>query len=126
MTDNNLLAQMAQDAEADAAALPSDAALARVSELARKQADLEKQVMDAEATLNNLQKELARVTELELPEALDAVGLAEIKLLDGSKVTVGTEYFANISAERRAAAFAWLRDRGHGDIIKNEVKGTFG
>lgn len=126
MEMDELLAAMAADADAEAAPLPNDAALARVSELARKQADLEQQVADAEAKVKDLKAKLARVTELELPEALDAVGLAEVKLLDGSKVSVDTEYFANISAERQGPAYEWLRDQGHGDLIKNELKTTFG
>src|SRR4051812_42823572 len=117
MTADELLAQMAADADTEAAALPDDAALARVSALARKQSDLEQQVADAEAVVRDLKAKLARVTELELPEALDAVGLAEVKLTDGSKVSVDTEYFANISADRQGPAYTWLRDQGHEDLI---------
>jgi hypothetical protein len=54
--------------------------------------------------------------------------LSEIKLADGSKVSVKKEFRATLPKDdiRREAAYQWLRDQGLGDIIKNNVFVTFG
>ena len=63
-----------------------------------------------------------------IPELLAEQGLSEIKLADGSKVSVKREFRATLPKddERREAAYQWLRDNGLGDIIKNNVSVTFG
>jgi hypothetical protein len=63
-----------------------------------------------------------------IPELLAEQGLSEIKLADGSKVSVRKEFRATIPKDemRREACLQWLRDNGLGDIIKNNVSVTFG
>ena len=63
-----------------------------------------------------------------IPELLAEQGLSEIKLADGSKVSVKQEFRATLPKDevRRDAAYQWLRDQGLGDIIKNNVSVTFG
>ena len=63
-----------------------------------------------------------------IPELLAEQGLSEIKLADGSKVSVKKEYRCTLpkDEEKRAQCYKWLRDQGLGDIIKNNVFVTFG
>ena len=63
-----------------------------------------------------------------IPELLAEQGLTEIKLSDGSKVSVKREYRATVPADevKREAALQWLRDQKLGDIIKNNVSVSFG
>ena len=63
-----------------------------------------------------------------IPELLAEQGLSEIKLADGSKVSVKKEYRCTLPKDeaRRAQCYKWLRDQGLGDIIKNNVSVTFG
>lgn len=128
---DDLLAQMAADAAEMAEAIPDDDKLRTIGTLAAKQARLEQEVKDAEARLEVLKGELAQVAEHDLPEAIALTGLTEFKLEDGSKVEVGDDYYANIPSadtdkpellKRRLAAFNWLRDNNHADLIKNEIK----
>jgi hypothetical protein len=41
-------------------------------------------------------------------------------------VLVKRFYRGSIPKEREVEAFRWLRDHGHGDLIKNVVSSTFG
>jgi len=109
---------------------PTDAEVASIAELARKQQRLEARVERRKKLLKLTEEKLARVAEVDLPNAMSAVGMAEFALDNGFKVTVGQEYFANIPApdsdkpellERRAAAFRWLKDNKHGDLIKAQI-----
>ena len=63
-----------------------------------------------------------------IPELLAEQGLTELKLQDGSKVSVRKEFRATLPKDdiRREAAYKWLRDQGLGDIIKNNVTVSFG
>ena len=63
-----------------------------------------------------------------IPELLKEQGLNQIKLSDGSSVTVKTEYRATLPKDdfKREEAYKWLRDQGLGDIVKNNVFVTFG
>ena len=63
-----------------------------------------------------------------IPELLAEQGLSEIKLADGSKVSVRKEFRATVPKDdmKREAALQWLRDQGLGDIIKNNVTVSFG
>ena len=63
-----------------------------------------------------------------IPELLQEQGLSEIKLADGSKVSVKKRFRATLPKDdlRRESAYQWLRDQGLGDIIKNNVTVSFG
>lgn len=104
----------------------SDESLKVVAELANRQLVLEKEIEDLEAQLKEKKESLVQVAEKDLPEALAECGLSEVKLLDGSKVSVKPYYQANPPKEKYDEAMAWLRDNGHGDLIKNDVTVSFG
>ena len=57
---------------------------------------------------------------------MSEMGLAELKLHDGSHLKVSTSYRATITEANKVAAFNWLRKNGLGDIIKNEISVSFG
>ena len=55
-------------------------------------------------------------------------GLSEIKLADGSNVSVKKEFRCTLPKDeaKREQAYKWLRNEKLGDIIKNNVFVTFG
>ena len=100
--------------------------LKQVAALVRQQLLLESRVEDLTADLKKAQLDLAHISGDVLPAALAEHGLTELKMADGSKVTVATVISANISKDRSAGALNWLRDNGFGDLIKNTVSVNFG
>jgi hypothetical protein len=104
----------------------SSDALEQISALAREQVDLEDQLLQAENKVKELKRALYDVSEVRLPEALLSVGMTSFTLEDGSTISCGKVYQAHISKANADAAHDWLRDNGHGDIIKNEIKVNFG
>jgi hypothetical protein len=134
---------IAQDAIEQQQAIrpPSDADLRSVGDLANKQLKLESRLDEAviadlelmdpsvpelEALLKKKKEELSKVKEYDLPNAVQAFGLSEFKLLDGSLVTIKEDVYAGITEENREDAFEWLEATGNDGIIKNEVKCPFG
>ena len=80
----------------------------------------------SENNLKDLKKEYQRISGEVIPTMMSEMGLAELKLQDGSHLKVSTSYRATITEANKEAAFNWLRENGLGDIIKNEISVSFG
>ena len=80
----------------------------------------------SENNLKDLKKEHDRLSGEVIPTMMAEMGLAHLKLSDGSTVDVKPNYSASISIANREKAFTWLRENGLGDIIKNEISVSFG
>lgn len=120
MTLNNMFEQ---DAEA---LVVKDEDIQGVAGLAKRAKELEKEIDALETTLSERKDNYRKLTEESLPEALASLGMSSFQMEDGSSITVKPFYGASIKAERQAEAFAWLRDHGHDDLIKNTVSVRFG
>ena len=101
-------------------------ALAKIALLSALLRGAEGNVANLTADLQEAKEEVRRLQEDDLPELMRELGLSEIKLEDGSKVTVVDEVDCNISEERRSRAHAWLTDNGFGGIIKSAITVEFG
>ena len=88
----------------------------------------EDEVAELEDKLKAKKAERDDISSRVIPELLSEQGLKEIKLADGSKVSVKTEYRATLPKDdfKREEAYKWLREQGLGDIIKNNVSVSFG
>ena len=80
----------------------------------------------AEQKLKDLKKKRDHISGEVIPTMMAEMGLAELKLHDGSHLKVSTSYRATITEANKEAAFNWLRNNGLGDIIKNEISVSFG
>jgi hypothetical protein len=85
-----------------------------------------KRIELSENNLKELKKEHQRISGEVIPTMMSEMGLAELKLHDGSHLKVSTSYRASITEANKEMAFNWLRDNGLGDIIKNEILVSFG
>ena len=83
-------------------------------------------VLEKTENIKNTKKELEHLSGEIIPTMMAEMGLAHLKLMDGSSVDVKPNYSANITIANREAAFNWLRNNGLGDIIKNEILVSFG
>ena len=79
-----------------------------------------------EENIKKTKKELEHLSGEVIPTMMSEMGLAHLKLVDGSSVDVKPHYSANITIANKEAAFNWLRNNGLGDIIKNEISVSFG
>lgn len=121
-----MLAAIAADAKMP---VPKDK-LDRARNMARQQRDLKRELTDAEAKVSSLKARIGDISRRELPDLLEEVGLKALSLEgDGDMPDYDLElqpfYHANIAAdwedERKQAAFDWLDENDHGDLIKAVV-----
>ena len=83
-------------------------------------------VKELDEKLKEEKKKLLKMTDEDLPALMTEANSMEFTLLDGSKVTIKPQYGASIKVDNRPAAYEWLREHGHDDIIKNTISCQFG
>ena len=88
--------------------------------------ELNERLEDLEGLIKNTKQDIQKVSGDIIPTMMSEMGLAELKLHDGSHLKVSTSYRATITEANKEAAFNWLRENGLGDIIKNEISVSFG
>ena len=88
--------------------------------------ELRKDIENQEEYIKSLKKKQDHLSGEVIPTMMAEMGLAELKLQDGSHLKVSTSYRATITEANKEAAFNWLRNNGLGDIIKNEISVSFG
>ncbi len=93
--------------------------------LARALLDADQEIDQAEQSLKEA-KERARVLREEtIPSAMQELGLEELKLNTGQKLSIKQEVYASIPAANKEAAYDWLNTNGFGGLIKVEVAADF-
>ena len=87
---------------------------------------MQQQLETQENAIKEKKKQIQHLSGEVIPTMMSEMGLAELKLHDGSHLKVSTSYRATITEANKEAAFNWLRENGLGDIIKNEISVSFG
>jgi len=90
-----------------------------ISDKCNELQSLRKQIEDAEEKISKLKKDAKDYEERLIPDMMQEAGVSKLELKDGTKVEVKPFYAAKIPESRNDEAFGWLRDNGHGDMIKN-------
>jgi len=104
----------------------NDEQLAEISDLAKQQLELERNVANLELQLEDTKNRLNNLSQTLIPEAMMAVGMESFKLADGTMVKVEKFYSGKIPDDKHDEAFAWLRSTKNDSLIKREVKCNFG
>lgn len=79
-----------------------------------------------ESRLKEAKKNREKLSAELIPEAMRQAGVKEFTLENGVRVETDSKIRAKIRVKDQEAAYAWLRENGMGDIIRNEFKITFG
>ena len=97
----------------------------QLSDLVRTLRNVEKQIEDAEIHMKALKAEKHKLSVENIPSLMDEMGVERLDV-DGLTVERKMMVHASIPKDRKDEAFAWLRDNGLDDIIKNDVTCSFG
>ena len=97
-----------------------------ISMLAERIIESQNRITKIEEALKTDKAELRKLTDEELPAAMAEVNMKKFETQSGYSVAIKKIYATNIKVEDRPEAFAWLRENGHGDLIKNIVSINFG
>jgi hypothetical protein len=105
--------------------------LERVRAAASELRDLESQREDLEERLADVKNRIKMLVERDLVRLMSEANMTSFSLdREGNsppmKFDRVTNYYAKIPEDKEIEAFNWLHDQGHGDIVKTEIKLTFG
>jgi hypothetical protein len=115
-----------EELAAVASQVPNDQALEEIARLAARQEELEDQIVKADEALTKLKAQYNAVAGRDLPDAMSRIGLSELRLKSGARLTVKPYYSAKIPTDRESQAFAWLDKHGHGGLIKHVISAELG
>lgn len=93
-----------------------------VMELFMSELALEK----AEEDLRAAQEKVRSIGEQQIPELMAQAGVSEFSTSSGIKIKIKPITRASIPKARRAEAYEWMDERGHGHLIKHNLKVGFG
>jgi len=95
--------------------------LAKLSQLADDLFTAQTEVERLNLELKEAQKEVQRLEETAIPEAMEAVGMDEFKTKSGLKIVVEDKLSAKKLTQAHAKALEWLRQHGQGGLIKTTL-----
>lgn len=117
---NNLFEEMVNDAGNIEV---SDDGMKSLTELCETLQKLENDYTTLEGTLKEMKATIDDLSMNKIPDKLLELGVSEIKLTNGAKVSTNKKYIASIpkDPEKSKQAFDWLINNGHGAIIKKQI-----
>ena len=113
------------DLEAESTIQVDTAVSLDIAQSCNKLLETQKEIDKLEDKLKTFKTTETTLSEQTIPNLMHKAGVSLIKLKDGSAVEVKPFYAARIPLSKVGEAFTWLRDNGHGDLIKNNVLVTF-
>jgi hypothetical protein len=106
-------------------AVPKDRELTEVMILVERQRSLEHERSMLEESLARCNEDLRKVQEHDLPLAMETLMLDQLKLTDGTHVTIKRDVRASIAKVNLTKAIKWLDDHKFGDLVKSDVTAKF-
>jgi hypothetical protein len=106
--------------------LPVNDQIEEISKLATRQLKIESEIAKIENILLVAKSEYMKLTERLIPDAMASIGITEITLENGMKLSIKSDIHAGIRKDFTDEALDWLENNGLGGIIKNEVDVKFG
>lgn len=98
----------------------------RLSALAKEAGELMQEVSDITVALEENKAALDRILRRSIPDIMAELNMDELKMSDGSVISIKNEINASISAANEPAAFKWLEDNQFDGIIKTKLTSEFG
>lgn len=111
--------------EAEALQSVDDTTTTQLSGHVRKLRSIEDEIADAEIHIKSLKQQKHSLATEIIPSLMDSMGVERLDV-DGVSVVRKNVVHAHIPKDRKDEAFAWLREHGCDDIIKNDVICSFG
>ena len=99
--------------------------LDEMSQLASALIDADAAIAEVEQALKDTKEKARKLREETIPSAMQELGLEQIVLSTGQKLTIKQEVYASIPKDRKHEAFAWLDEHGFSGLIKIEVVTEF-
>jgi len=81
----------------------------------------EKEIQDLEKQLSDKKNYRMKLRDELIPNLMEELNIKKWEFTDGSEIRLDPFYSAKLSQERKQECFQWLRENGHGGLIKNFI-----
>ena len=88
--------------------------------------EIKQEVINQESKLKLLKEREKYYSNIIIPDLMDQLNLKTLTLKDGSEISVKNVFGVSIIAAKKEEAHDWLRNKGLGAIVKNEITVKFG
>jgi hypothetical protein len=92
-----------------------------INEIAEELLNLKRAEDEANASLKDIKRQIEDIQKREIPELFEAQGVSSAKVAGVGTIYLQDKVFAYVKADDQDRFKAWLRDNGHGDLIKETV-----
>ena len=92
-----------------------------MSALVRTLIDSDEKIKDLEGRVKEAKEKSRVLREETIPSALQELGISDLTLDTGQKLSVKQDVYASIPNNNKHEAFSWLNTNGFGGLIKVEV-----
>lgn len=99
--------------------------LKRAIELAELFVAQEAKVAETKEAHDEAKRKFNRTAQTDIPELFRELGITELKLESGRRITVKPDVSVALPEATRPAFFAWLREHDFGGIIKTNIQVSF-
>lgn len=93
----------------------------RLSELGRTLFDLKKTKAEYEEKIKNLDAEITRISQVELPKLMEDGQIPKFAIEGLGTVFISNEFYSNVLKDDRPKLHEWMRENGFGDIIQEYI-----
>lgn len=69
-----------------------------------------------------LYKEYEDLRKVQIPEAMEELGLDNVKITDVGRISLRSDLYATIPGDHKEEAYSWLMENGFGGIVKDYVQ----
>lgn len=97
---------------------PDEEEMKTISHMANELLTIRELMAELQAKLQALSAEERQLSQHDLPEKMKEIGVMDFTMEDGSRLAIKHKVKASLSKARREEGFAWLREHGHGALIK--------
>lgn len=115
-----------REIESTTSQMPDNEGLKNLSALGRELAQELAVKAELELAVAESEGKIARLQETTIPDLMNTLGLEEIKLPTGERIALQPVFGASVPDARKPEAWQWLRDNGHGALIKVTLLCAFG
>ena len=93
----------------------------KISDVANEQVAKKIELSRLEDDVKRVKKEYIQISQVDLPELMQEVGMASFTLSDGSSISVKDQMRASLPKKNKVEVANWLKEHGAGSLIKDTV-----
>lgn len=97
---------------------PTEEDLKSLTSLVEEKLRLDIEIAELDETIKKKNKQLRKIEESDIPEIMNKAGIEKFTTSGGTEVSIKESIRASLTEATKEKAFEWLKNNGHGAIIK--------